>query len=726
MYKYFNSVVFRFPQYSSEVMENNIQNNQSFFEIIRLKEFQEAIYIASPTLYDELQKYLSGKIKDIDKEKLEFALFRYYTRMSTRCTPFGTFSGVSFGKIAEKTDIQLSGLIKKYTRLDMYFLCSLFQFIIKIPEIKRKTIYYANSTIYEINNKYRYIEYYYTNNNRKHQIVEIRKDYFISLIIKSVKNGCSYPQLKMILSEEGVTDEEAVIFLDNLISMQVIVSELEPTFIGEDYLSFLIKKLNKINCRHEVLPALEKIQRSISELDTNTDDFHSCYESIYDEINKLEISCNKATLFQVDCRIETNNNDLGQDIIDDLCKTLRFLNKITVYNENATLSAFKKAFWDRYEGQEVRLLEVLDPNIGLGYPINEKFNNNNALLANWMLPGPISNGISNTTIRPIDMIMLKKIFEYNVENEEEIVLTDEDVKGLGENWDDLPLSICAKIELENSSQYTIDGISGSTAAYIIARFSHCDEQIENYIKQITEQEQKNYEDKVLAEVIHLPESRIGNILSRPHCRKSELIYLAGNSDNHNSLSLDDLYISLKNNKLIIRSKTLDKEILPRLTSAHNYHRNPTPVYRFLCDLQHQNMRSSLYFSWNDLFRRLEHLPRVVYSKAILSPEMWNIPIADWQVLRKEKNDIILLEKVHELKNKYSLKDEFLLADGDNTLYVNLKSLLSIRTFLDVIKNRQQIQLKEYLNSEDELVKSQSGAHRNECIIAFYKEKNEKE
>ena len=72
------------------------QANVSIADIYAMIEddfFMEAIYVASPNLYEEVIKLKNGELKtEKDKEKILKSLFRYYYRMCTRSTPFGLFS----------------------------------------------------------------------------------------------------------------------------------------------------------------------------------------------------------------------------------------------------------------------------------------------------------------------------------------------------------------------------------------------------------------------------------------------------------------------------------------------------------------------------------------------------------------------------------------------------------------------------------------------------------
>ena len=137
----------------------------------------------------------------------------------------------------------------------------------------------------------------------------------------------------------------------------------------------------------------------------------------------------------------------------------------------------------------------------------------------------------------------------------------------------------------------------------------------------------------------MPESRIGNILLRPVLRNYEIPYLGKSAmPVENQIQVADLMVSVKNGKIILRSQKLNKEIIPRLSTAHNYSFNALPVYQFLCDLQTQHFEKSGFgFNWGSLSTSYKFLPRAEYKNVILARAKWQLLKSDLQVLLDDKN-----------------------------------------------------------------------------------------
>ncbi len=77
-------------------------------------------------------------------------------------------------------------------------------------------------------------------------------------------------------------------------------------------------------------------------------------------------------------------------------------------------------------------------------------------------------------------------------------------------------------------------------------------------------------DAVFAEIAHLPEGRVGNVVCRPVLRRYEIPLLATPGvPVDRQIALSDLTVSLHNGRIVLRSQRLGIKVLPRLTTAHN-------------------------------------------------------------------------------------------------------------------------------------------------------------
>jgi hypothetical protein len=69
--------------------------------------FIEAIFLSSPSLTNEIEKYLGNHLPEKERVKLLLSVNRFNLRAGYRCTPFGLFAGISIGKISDETSINL-------------------------------------------------------------------------------------------------------------------------------------------------------------------------------------------------------------------------------------------------------------------------------------------------------------------------------------------------------------------------------------------------------------------------------------------------------------------------------------------------------------------------------------------------------------------------------------------------------------------------------------------
>ena len=83
----------------------------------------------------------------------------------------------------------------------------------------------------------------------------------------------------------------------------------------------------------------------------------------------------------------------------------------------------------------------------------------------------------------------------------------------------------------------INNITGK-AGRLLGRFCSEKSTIKDFVKQISDKELELNPNKILAEIIHLPESRIGNVIRRPQVRNYEIPYLANSTlEKENQISV---------------------------------------------------------------------------------------------------------------------------------------------------------------------------------------------
>ncbi|HPB05951.1 MAG TPA: lantibiotic dehydratase, partial [Prolixibacteraceae bacterium] len=215
-YALFNSFVLRTPLFAwdfiSKIVGESITNDQDLADVCNDPVVQEAIYLASPQLFEEMNKWLTGAfgtskndIKNI--RKLKSALLRYLLRMSTRCTPFGLFAGFTTGCFDIQTEITLQEQNKNtgHTRLDMNYLCALAQDLASKKGIREGLRFYPNSSAYGIADRLRYVEYHYQNGRRRHQIVAVDNNAYLQQILKQASKGALLHELADSIAGEEIS-----------------------------------------------------------------------------------------------------------------------------------------------------------------------------------------------------------------------------------------------------------------------------------------------------------------------------------------------------------------------------------------------------------------------------------------------------------------------------------------------------------------------------------------
>lgn len=725
--QYFSQYVLRTPLFSLSFYLELVENysREKVLEVFENALVREAIYIASPELVSALDKWKkeAPSLSDKKENSLEIALLKYVARMAARCTPFGMFAGCTTGKVGLETNsiLKSPASFTRFTQFDRQFWLGMLQEFGKRKEVINQLKYYPNTTIYTLGDFYRYVEYKYVKTKREHSISALRKTALLEMVLLHAKQGITVDEMVLVLIDDASEKEEALAFVYQLIDFQFLVSEIDGTLTGKEEWDNVFAIFNKIPKLQEDHKQLQIIKKKLLQLDVDLVPSEDSYTEIKRLIQKMDLPYDEKHLFQTDLNTTTDVNVLGEKIPKKVLQTIRFLNGIQSKKELINQIHFIKAFTQRYESREMPLTTVLDTETGIGYLQNSEMNDVHEILERFTFQN-LTSKTENQSWSAYDYIIEKKIQACILNKEKNILLSEQDFPDFDASWDKAPATFSVMIELFKNEKISIESSGNVSAAKLLGRFCTGNSGIHNLTKEIIEKEKAYHSDKILAEVVHIPESRTGNILRRPVLREYEIAYLSiPGVPEDKTIDLNDLMISVKGNSIFLRSKKYDKEVIPCLSNAHNYTHKSLPIYHFLCDLQSQDTKPIYSFNWGVLDLHYDFFPRVLYKDVILSKAKWIVDKNEIiQFLKIEENKLLAVFSVW--KKERDIPRFVNWVNSDNTLLLDLEKEICINMFLKSVQRYNKIILEEFLFSGDSVVKDTNGENfTNQFILSFYKE-----
>ncbi|KAK6026842.1 thiopeptide-type bacteriocin biosynthesis domain protein [Ostertagia ostertagi] len=238
----------------------------------------------------------------------------------------------------------------------------------------------------------------------------------------------------------------------------------------------------------------------------------------------------------------------------------------------------------------------------------------------------------------------------------------------------------------------LEHAGGSTANILNGRFSIADEAIHKLCKDIAQLEAEANPEVTFFDIGYLVGSRTDNINRRKSFYEKQMPLL-NYSTVKDPLSLRDMMVSVQGSQLILTSKATGKRLIPRMASAYNYGHSDLPVYRLLCDLQHQGIHSYLHFDAGSLLPELDHYPRIQYKNIILSPAKWIINRSE---LPASTDPAQLVADTRALLQTRGLSPYFKTGMADQTLVFDMHSDQDIKAFLMLTQKQQKAELSEVI------------------------------
>lgn len=528
-------------------------------------QLKDLIRESSPSFYQNIED-MSVAPNEVTFRKINFSIWKYFNRARYRSTPYGKFAGFTLLPISNDGPVSpvLAQEMVFHTFTDWKHLDNINEDISAL--ITNPSSIQTNLSFYIVDTEVRYIR--------------MKNDVFEMASVKS------FPQLLAILhlcSEKTPKEEvcrrmilefqmstlTTYKLLEQMLSLQLLLTEQYPNIIGEDY--FKRTKRTTVTGNNDYTIA----ERALK------------YGSF--SINNLK----------------------------SVPALIKFLANSLPESTNQSLLNFQSSFLKKYEERMVPLFEAMDPEIGVGYgnfgeylvenQLTDIFDNSH--LSKLPIPAVLDTEFQHFLL--VCLIKGQTIRLEEFDGEKEISKLP------------LPNTLSVMFRLWNGKP-VIESIGGCTANALLGRFTIASQELEGFAHQVVQIEEQANPDILFFDIGYQAEKQFDNVNRRSKIYAHELPILTWSCD-ESPISFNDVLVGVRNSEVLLWSKKYQKRMVPRVPSAYNYSRSNLPVFRFLCDLQHQRLKSDISFDIRGLFPNLTHYPRVFYKDIIVSPAMWLVP-----------------------------------------------------------------------------------------------------
>lgn len=747
MIESFGKFMYRIPGFSFTTFQKDCgrEDIDNFLkEFFSNEKFLSAVRLASKDFYDEIIRFQEGyDFAKKDLRKFRETAIKYISRMCCRSTPFGLFSGCGIGSVGGSEDtIQPFETLGSKVRLDMGFLTSVAEYLAGNEKVRKHLKFFKNNTTYKLGNKYRYVEYKVANGERLYNLSSVEENEVLEEIMEMAKDGCYFNDIVQHLQND-FTVEEIQPYFNELVDSKILISELEPVMTGIEYEEQFIDIIGQIAGRgieEDVKALLNHVQEILGSYKKIVNDLESNRRSLTGGelsqlttiLKELPNKYNVKDLIQTDCFSDNHAAHISEQTLKEVIEGIEVITRMANVPKSR-IDDFKSAFYKRYDNQIVPLSEVMDPEAGIGYgTANNEFLDFTPFVDS-MPKGRgkrKSGGESQMNWRSeVHGLLYNKIKNFSKAEQPDapgIQLTAADLESLPKNITKLPPTFNAVMCLyqEDTGKRWIEfkKVGSTSATCLLGRFGYLTEGAGGLLNDIAAHESHFYENKIVAEINHLSDIRVGNVMQRPRMREFEIAYLTkSNSTEKGIIDLSDLYLMYRNGNLILFSRSLGKQVVPRLSNAHNYYKDTLPVYKFLSDLQEFEVGGgyiSVGIDIGPMNNFFDHIPRITYKNCILHLAHWYIKSSEFKRMLGEKEaDLDLQEKFISFFEKKNIPTKFLFVEGDYDIFVDLNNFLSFGNFIRDIKNKTLVVIKEALIVEGKaLVKNSTGQYFHEIIM----------
>jgi lantibiotic biosynthesis protein len=628
---------------------------------------RRALAVGSASLVDAFEKHKRKGLSQRDADRMRAKLLRYQIRMSTRPTPYGLFAGVALGAWGERTDFAIHvSCARTRTRPDMEWLMKLVFAAEADKAVRRRLDVRANPLVVNHAGRLSLAERTPNSGDMTTVPVSVRATSVAKQTLLLARQPIAFGDLVERLRERtpSASVEKVEKLLNELCDQTFLLTDLRPPLTIDDPASYVAEKLAGIPEAAEALKKLNALRSASQAWDESPGDW-DLFETRLIEAGIITDRSQQPPV-QADMAMDAGGL-IHKAVAEEAVRAAEILLRLSPFPFGSPgLASYRQAFINRYGGdREVPLLELLDPNRGLGPMMHAHAHTG---------PDPNKAGQRARILTELACVALRDHLRV-VELDEKAIQNLETNTPNGEN---APDSLDINFLVAARSAHAVDegdfrivigpNLGAIAAGRNLGRFSHLLGQPGlAALQEVAGAETANRRDVEWAELVYLPISlRMANVVIRPQVRPYEVILgVSAGVAETSVIPLDELVVGVRQGRFHVRWSAVGKQVL--ISSGHmlTYHNAPA-VGRFLSEVSHDNRVMFSSFDWGPA-ESFPYLPRVQTGRIVLREAQWRIQHGDLN----GKSLADFCKDLARWRQAWSVPRYVCLSVGDNRLILDL-------------------------------------------------------
>jgi len=618
----------RAPALPVEAYERSLTNEPlDLSAVVAEPRIRRALAVGSSDLVRALDRDdVDGRNKTRQLESLR----RYLIRMSTRPTPYGLFAGVALTRWGSATDLELGGRPHCRSRPDMAWLLDLVMAQEARPEVLRDLRLVANTALRINAGRLFVAERAPTGDNDSGggSVVSLRATAAVRQALETARTPIPYRQLVTeLLSTRGATSAKVESLIDQLCRQTVLLTDLRPPLTVPSPAAYVAARLAGIPAACDVADGLGRLLEAMAAWDALPPDSGAAGYANLARVARSVPGAPAKPAVQVDMGLELAGSQISSAVADEAAQAGELLVRLSSAPRGpAYLQNYRHAFVSRYgHDRVVPLLELLDPDLGLGPPgHSHRGSGGDGLDAK-------RNAVRQQTLRELALSALR--------DRRLAVELDEQTLARLETWSPQPAtappSLDVAVFILASSREALDAgdfqvmigpnLGASAAGRNLGRFADLlGEEATVALADAARAAAAHAPDHLFAEVVYLPHRfRSANVAIRPQVYDHEIVVgTTGSVPSDRVISIDELVVGVRDDRLRVLWPARNVEVIACAGHMLN-NANAPAVVRFLEDVVRDGIAQVSGFDWG-MASGLTFLPRVQAGRVVLSPAQWII------------------------------------------------------------------------------------------------------